>query len=88
MMMNLVFTVVTVLVGLSAMMAVFRVLTGPTILDRMVALEVFLVTVMCGLLVEMAYEQDTYALTLVLCLALLGFVGSVSVARFASRRPE
>jgi multicomponent Na+:H+ antiporter subunit F len=54
----------------------------------MVASEVFLVTVMCGLLVEMAYERDTYALSLVLCLALLGFVGSVSVARFVSRRPE
>ena len=87
-MMNLVFAVAIVLLGASALMAVFRVVTGPTILDRMVASEVFLVTVMCGLLVEMAYERDTYALSLVLCLALLGFVGSVSVARFVSRRPE
>jgi multicomponent Na+:H+ antiporter subunit F len=87
-MMNLVFAVVIVLLGGAALMAVFRVVTGPTILDRMVALEVLLVTVMCGLLVEMAYERDTYALSLVLCLALLGFVGSVSVARFVSRRPE
>jgi multicomponent Na+:H+ antiporter subunit F len=86
--MNLVFTAVTVLLGVAALMAVFRVLTGPTILDRMVASEVFLVTVMCGLLVEMAYERDTYALSLVLCLTLLSFVGSVSVARYVSRRPE
>jgi multisubunit Na+/H+ antiporter MnhF subunit len=43
---------------------------------------------MCGLLVEMAYERDTYALSLVLCLTLLSFVGSVSVARYVSRRPE
>jgi multicomponent Na+:H+ antiporter subunit F len=85
--MNLVFTAVTVLLGVAALMAVFRVLTGPTILDRMVASEVFLVTVMCGLLVEMAYERDTYALSLVLCLTLLSFVGSVSVARYVSRRP-
>jgi multicomponent Na+:H+ antiporter subunit F len=86
--MNLVFTAVTVLLGVAALMAVFRVLTGPTILDRMVASEVFLVTVMCGLLVEMAYERDTYALSLVLCLTLFSFVGSVSVARYVSRRPE
>jgi multicomponent Na+:H+ antiporter subunit F len=86
--MNLVFTAVTVLLGVAALMAVFRVLTGPTILDRMVASEVFLVTVMSGLLVEMAYERDTYALSLVLCLTLLSFVGSVSVARYVSRRPE
>ena len=86
--MNLVFTAVTVLLGAAALMAVFRVLTGPTILDRMVASEVFLVTVMCGLLVEMAYERDTYALSLVLCLTLFSFVGSVSVARYVSRRPE
>ena len=50
-MMNLAFAVVIVLLGASALMAVFRVVTGPTILDRMVASEVFLVTVMCGLLV-------------------------------------
>jgi multicomponent Na+:H+ antiporter subunit F len=83
-MMNLVFAVVTVLLGAAALMAVFRVLRGPTILDRMVASEVFLVTVMCGLLVGMAYERDTYSLPLVLCLTLLSFVGSVSVARFVS----
>ena len=86
--MNLVFAIVAVLLGAAALMAVFRVLTGPTILDRIVASEVLLVMVMCGLLVEMAYEQDTYALALVLCLSLLSFVGSVSVARFVSRRPE
>jgi hypothetical protein len=34
------------------------------------------------------FERDTYALSLVLCVALLSFVGSVSVARFVSRRPE
>ena len=86
--MNLVFAIVAVLLGASALMAVFRVVTGPTILDRMVASEVLLVMVMCGLLVEMAYERDTYPLALVLCLSLLSFVGSVSVARLVSRRPE
>ena len=87
--MNAVFAVVTVLLGVSALMSVYRVVAGPTILDRLVASEAFLVTVMSALLVEMAYHRHTHTLSLVLCMTLLGFVGSVSVARYVSyRRPE
>jgi multicomponent Na+:H+ antiporter subunit F len=82
--MAVVVAVVTLLLGASALGALVRIIVGPSILDRMVASEVLLVTVMAALLTEMAYHQHTRTLPAVLVVAALGFTGSVSVARYVS----
>lgn len=84
--MDVVFVVVGCILGVSALIALYRVVRGPSILDRMVALEVLLVTVMCVLLAEMAHHNHTRTLPVVLILTALGFVGSTSVARYVSRQ--
>ncbi len=78
--------VVVVLLGASALGAVWRIVRGPSILDRMVGSEVLLVTVMASMLAEMAYHQHTKTLPVVLAVVTLGFTGSVSVARYVSTR--
>lgn len=84
--MTVVMAVVLVLLGSSALGAVWRIVMGPSILDRMVGSEVLLVTVMAAMLTEMAYHQHTRTLPVVLVVAALSFTGSVSVARYVSAR--
>jgi multicomponent Na+:H+ antiporter subunit F len=78
--------VVVVLLSLSALGATWRIVYGPSILDRMVASEVLLIVVMIAILGDMAYRQYTTNLPLVLVLAALSFTGSVAVARYVSSR--
>jgi multicomponent Na+:H+ antiporter subunit F len=66
----------------AAVCAVARMTLGPTLLDRAVALDVFVAIVICALALEAAVNRHTFTLPILLVLTLLGFVGSVSVARF------
>jgi multicomponent Na+:H+ antiporter subunit F len=66
----------------AAACVVARMTIGPTLLDRAVALDVFVAIGICALAVEAAINRHTDTLPILLVLTLLGFVGSVSVARF------
>jgi multicomponent Na+:H+ antiporter subunit F len=69
--------------GVAALLLVVRVSLGPTMLDRVVALDVLVAVVICGLALEAAVQRHTTTLPILVVLSLLGFVGSVSVARFS-----
>ncbi len=84
--MDTAFVIVIGLLSVAGVLAAYRVVTGPGILDRMVGSDTFVVMVMCGLLADMAYHRHTRTLPVVLVLAMLGFVGSVAVARHVSRQ--
>jgi len=80
--MTTVWTVAAVMLSVAAAITMFRVLAGPSTLDRLVALDTFVAVMMCAIGTWAAYSLDstvTYSLT---ALALISFVGSVSVARF------
>jgi multicomponent Na+:H+ antiporter subunit F len=68
--------------GVAALLLVARISMGPTMLDRVVALDVLVAVVICGLALEAAINRHTTTLPILVVLSLLGFVGSVSVARF------
>ncbi len=70
------------LLGVAALLLVTRISLGPTMLDRVVALDVLVAVVICGLALEAAVHQHTTTLPILGVLSLLGFIGSVSVARF------
>ncbi|MBI9115841.1 MrpF/PhaF family protein [Sanguibacter sp. YZGR15] len=57
-------------------------------LDRTIALDVFVTTVVGGIVLEAAYSGRTDTLPILVVLSLVGFVGSVTIARFASVEPE
>ena len=69
--------------GVAALLLVVRVSLGPTMLDRVVALDVLVAVIICGLALEAAVNRHTTTLPILVVLSLLGFVGSVSVARFS-----
>ena len=58
---------------------------GPTMLNRVVAMEVIIAIVVAGLALEAVLNDNTTTLPILVVLSMVGFVGSVSVARFAAR---
>lgn len=74
-----------VLFAASVFLALYRVIRGPSILDRMIATDVILASLMCGLGGYMALTGRTDLLPVLIVLAMLGFVGSVSVSRYVSK---
>ncbi len=72
----------------AAMITLFRVERGPSMLDRIVALDVLVSCLMgCLALVSLWFGRTDLVLLLTV-LALVGFVGSVTLARFAAAEPE
>ena len=86
--MNIVVYIAGVLFAVAALFAVVRIWRGPSILDRMVAADMLLSTLICVLGAEMVYNHHTRTLPVALVLAMFAFVGSVSVARFATKQKE
>ena len=76
---------VTVLLFAAVSLALIRIVRGPTTLDRIVAVDVLLAIVVCAVAAEAAYTRDATSLPILVVLSILGFIGSVSVARFAPR---
>lgn len=68
----------------AALLALVRVVRGPTVLTRIVALDVLVSIVVTLLGLEAAYNRHTTTVPIAVALALVGFVGGVSVARFVA----
>jgi multicomponent Na+:H+ antiporter subunit F len=75
----------TALLAAGATLALIRVVRGPSVLDRIVATDVLLAIVVVAIATEAAFTRDATALPVLVVLSILGFVGSVSVARFSGR---
>ena len=84
--MDAVFLTVLALLGVAGALTLYRLFRGPSTLDRIVALDVFVVLTVVGAAVYVAYFRDGSNIPLVAAVALIGFVGSVSAARLAVRR--
>jgi len=80
----IVVAVVLLTVAVSAFL--FRVLRGPSIPDRVVALDGVLSVVVSGIIVGAASADSAITLSTVLVVALVGFVGTVALGRFVERR--
>jgi len=80
--MSVVWVIAAAMLAAAAVATMFRMLLGPTTLDRLVALDTLVAVTMCAIGTWAAFSLDstvTYSLT---ALALISFVGTVSVARF------
>ena len=56
--------------------------------DRTIALDVFTTTLVGAIALEAAFSRRTDTIPILVVLSLVGFVGSVTIARFASVEPE
>ncbi len=75
-----------VILSLAASIFVIRLLLGPSVADRVVALDGLLITVMCGVLVAAADQDSAIGLDTVLVVSLLGFIGTGVLARYVEQR--
>ena len=79
-------TVVSVLafamLGTGVLLALVRLALGPSLLDRVVATDALLVIISAGLAVYAALTRNPTVVPVLVVVSLLGFVGSVSVARY------
>ncbi|BBY98826.1 monovalent cation/H+ antiporter complex subunit F [Mycolicibacterium fallax] len=80
--MSAVFVVAGTLLMLAAAITMYRLLAGPSTLDRLVALDTLVAVTMCGVGAWAAFSLDTSVTYSLAALALISFVGSVSIARF------
>lgn len=69
---------------LAALLLVVRVTVGPTILDRSMALDVMMSVMVCAVSLYAIHSEQAWVVPVLLALAAVGFVGAVSIARFAS----
>lgn len=77
-----------ILVTVGAVLAIVRAEKGPSMLDRTVALDIVVTAMIVAVAVYGAVERRTDVVPVLVVLSLVGFVGSVTIARFAAVEPE
>lgn len=79
-------TVATVLLGVGAACFLVRALLGPSLADRVVALDGLVVSIVALVLVESIRTRTAWFLDVAVVVAFVGFLGTVAGARFIERR--
>ncbi|QDO87090.1 sodium:proton antiporter [Ornithinimicrobium ciconiae] len=74
-----------ILLVASALLTMGRIITGPSVLDRVVGSDVLVSIVICALGAQTALVEGSSTLPILITLSLVGFMGSVAVARFVAR---
>jgi multicomponent Na+:H+ antiporter subunit F len=81
-----VYALVFSLLGLSSVLTVVRLVRGPGVLDRIVGLDVLVTLFAAGIAADAARREDGTGLPVLLAVALLGFVGSITAAHLVEER--
>lgn len=74
------------LLAVAAFLVLIRMAKGPTLLDRVVAVDVLLAITVCGVGVLTVATGDGTYVPILIALTLLAFISSVSVARLGPIR--
>lgn len=72
--------------SVAALLVLARLLLGPSVPDRIVSLDTLLQVVVAGVAVAAASTRTGDFLAVLVAVSLLGFLGTVIVARFVERR--
>jgi multicomponent Na+:H+ antiporter subunit F len=76
------------MLGLAAAITGIRLLIGPTTLDRVVAMDMLVAIILCSIATVVTLTADSSPLPVLVVVALLGFVGSASIARLLGPRSQ
>jgi multicomponent Na+:H+ antiporter subunit F len=83
---NVIFIITSVLFTIAALLTVYRIVRGPSILDRMIASDVLLTTLMLVVGAEMVYNGHTRTIPLMVVLASTAIFATIAVARYVSKQ--
>jgi multicomponent Na+:H+ antiporter subunit F len=81
-------TVTATLVSLAALLTLVRLARGPSALDRIVALDVLVALIVVAVALRGAEAGEGRTVPLLLVLALLGFIGSITAAHMVEERSD
>ena len=84
--MSLVYLAVGILLTITAVLAVVRIVRGPSILDRIIASDMLMSTLILVLGTEMVMNGHTRTVPIMLVLAATAVFGSIAVARYVSKQ--
>lgn len=76
--------VLTVL-AVAAVLTFIRLVRGPSLPDRVIAIDLIGILIVCGLVVSAGARADQALLDVAMVLALISFVGTVAYARYVER---
>lgn len=82
---DVVLVVYAVILALAGLAIVYRMIVGPTILDRAISSDSLVTLVVMGLALHVAHSRAAWAGPAMLSLTGLAFVGTVTFARFVAR---
>lgn len=85
--MTVVVVVCAVMLAVGGALAVVRAERGPSMLDRTVALDIVVTAVVGAFALYAAAQRRADVVPILVVLSLVGFVGSVTIARFAAVEP-
>lgn len=74
------------LLSLASLLFLYRLIVGPAVADRVVALDGLLITVVGGILVTAAGRDSVLSVDTVLVIALVGVVGTGILGRYIEQR--
>ncbi|MCQ9331111.1 monovalent cation/H+ antiporter complex subunit F [Corynebacterium phoceense] len=77
--------VAAAMMTVSFLVIVWRIITGPNSLDRLVSMDGFVAAFQCALATYICWSLDTTVVNAMLVIALLGFISTVAVTRFRRR---
>lgn len=75
------------MLAVAALLALVRIERGPSMLDRALGLDLLASALVGVIAIEAAWSRRTETIPILVALSLVGFVGSVAIARFAAREP-
>lgn len=68
--------------AVGALGSLYRIIFGPALLDRAIAVDVLLIVLSSGLTVWMALNESMNFIMIVVVASLIGFISSATLARF------
>lgn len=83
---SIILGIAVALLAISAFVAVERLATGPSQLDRSISSDLLVAIVIAAVGVWAVSQKQDTELAMILLLSMLGFTGAVSVARMVSER--
>lgn len=74
--------------ALAGLCGAYRLLVGPHLADRIIALDVVLISLMGGITIDAARRGDSTYLMVLVVLSVVGFTATVAASRFVESEAE
>jgi len=86
--MTIIWIATGVMFSIASLLVVYRIVRGPSILDRMIASDVLLTTLMLVVGAEMVLNGHTRTIPLMVVLASTAIFATIAVARYVSKQDK